>query len=116
MTTVAELAGKQPPPKTDGTSMVPTLLGREGQQKHDYLYWEFPSMGGRQAVRMGKWKGLRLNVSHNRDAPIELYNLEEDIGEQNDLAGHHPNIVGEIDRIMKEAHVPSMLFPLFDEE
>jgi arylsulfatase A-like enzyme len=116
MPTIAELAGKQPPPKTDGVSMVPTLLGREDQQKHEYLYWEFPAMGGRQAVRMGKWKGVRLNVSKNRYSPLELYNLEEDTAEQNNLAGQHPDIVGEIDRIMKEAHVPSMLFPLFDEE
>lgn len=116
MPTVAELAGKQPPPKTDGISMASILLGREDQQKHEYLYWEFPAMGGRQAVRMDRWKGVRLNVRENRYSPLELYNLEEDIAEQNNLAGQHPDIVSKIDRIMKEAHVPSMLFKLFDEK
>ncbi|MBW6481124.1 MAG: arylsulfatase [Bacteroidales bacterium] len=115
MPTFAELAGANTPPQIDGISMVPELLGRTNEQeKHEYLYWEFHSMGGRQAVRMDKWKGVRLNVSQNRNAPIELYNLEEDIGERNDLAAQHPEIVEKIDRIMREAHVPSELFPFFD--
>ncbi len=114
MPTFAELAGSQPPPQTDGISMVPALLGRGDQQEHEYLYWEFHAMGGRQAVRMGKWKAVRLNVRENRNAPIELYNLEEDIAEQNDVADRHPDIVEKMDRIMHEAHVPSKLFPLFD--
>jgi arylsulfatase A len=115
MPTFAELAGTKAPPQIDGISMVPELLGRTNEQeKHEYLYWEFHGMGGRQAVRMGNWKGVRLNVRQNRNAPIELYNLEEDIGEKNDLAGQHPDIVEKIDQIMREAHVPSELFPLFE--
>jgi hypothetical protein len=30
-------------------------------RKHDYLYWEFHEEGGSQAVRWGKWKGVRLS-------------------------------------------------------
>src|SRR5699024_4703119 len=52
MPTVAELAGRQTPPNTDGISLVPTLTGQGTQQQHDYLYWEFPARGGKQAVRM----------------------------------------------------------------
>jgi arylsulfatase A len=96
--------------------MVPELLGQsDRQEKHEYLYWEFHAMGGRQAVRMDNWKAVRLNVRQNRDAPIELYNLEEDIAEQNDIANQHPDIVRRMDQIMLEAHIPSMLFPLFEE-
>ena len=114
MPTFAELAGTTPPPRIDGISMVPTLLGRNEQQEHEYLYWEFHGMGGRQAVRMDNWKAVRLNVRQNRDAPIELYNLEEDISEQHDLADQNPEIVSRMDQIIREAHVPSMLFPLFE--
>ena len=96
--------------------MVSELLGRSGrQQKHEYLYWEFHGMGGRQAVRMDNWKAVRLNVRQNHNAPIELYNLEEDIAEQHDIANQHPEIVSRIDQIMRESHVPSLLFPLFEE-
>jgi arylsulfatase A len=66
-------------------------------------------------VRMDNWKAVRLNVRQNRNAPIELYNLEADIAEQNDIANLHPDIVSRMDQIMHEAHIPSMLFPLFEE-
>jgi arylsulfatase A len=116
MPTFAELAGMPHPPGIDGISMVPELLGRAGeQQKHEYLYWEFHEMGGRQAVRMDNWKAVRLNVRQNRNAPIELYNLEEDISEQHDLADRHPDIVQRMDQIMRQAHIPSMLFRLFED-
>ncbi len=114
MPTFAELAGAQPVPQTDGISMVPALLGHPDQQQtHEYLYWEFHERGGRQAVRMDNWKAVRLNVRQNRDAPIELYDLNEDISEQHNLADRHPDVVEKIDRIMREAHIPSQLFPLF---
>jgi arylsulfatase A len=104
-------------PKIDGISMVPTLLGdTDNQQQKEYLYWEFHAQGGKQAVRKGPWKAVRLGVRADRNSPIELtYNLDEDISEQNDIAGQHPEIVDDMNRIMKEAHVPSELFPLFDD-
>lgn len=107
MPTFAELAGTHPPANIDGISMVPTLTGQDTQKKHDYLYWEFDQQGGKQAVRMGKWKGVRLDVKNNPDAPIELYNLEDDIGEQKNVADQHPDIVDRIANIMQHARVPS---------
>lgn len=105
--TACELAGVEKPEDTDGISFLPTLLNHGMQPQHKYLYWEFYEQGGKQAVRMGKWKGVRLNVAKNRQRPIELYNLEEDLGETHDLAAEHPDIVVELERQMSEAHVPS---------
>ena len=113
--TIADLAGAVPPPGIDGISMVPTLLDTGGQKKHEYLYWEFHEHGGKQAVRWGDWKAVRLNVRQNPDdAPVELYNLTEDIGEENDVADRHPEIVGQMVEYMQEAHIPNKVFPLFD--
>ncbi|MEX2398387.1 MAG: sulfatase/phosphatase domain-containing protein, partial [Balneolales bacterium] len=113
--TFSELAGMPSPPNRDGVSMVPTLLGNdEEQEPREYLYWEFHAQGGKQAVRKGKWKAVRLGVRENRDAPIELYNLEEDISEQKDVASQYPEIVEEMSRIMYKEHVPSEVFPLFE--
>jgi arylsulfatase A-like enzyme len=103
MATFAELAGAQCP-KTDGISMVPTLLGRGEQKKHDHLYWEFYEGGGKKAVLKGKWKGVRLNTLRKPDGPIELYDISKDISEQKNVGSEHPDIVAEMARIMKEEH------------
>jgi len=93
----------------DGISYLPTLLGME-QTNHPYLYWEFLERGGRQAVRLGQWKGVRLEMAKNPKAPIELYNLSEDLQEQNNLAEQFPDKVREIDSIMSLAHQKSEVF------
>lgn len=100
MPTLADLAGVPAPSHTDGISVVPTLLGQpEHQPSRKYLYWEY-QQGKQQAVRMGKWKGVRVGGTKE---PIELYDLAEDPGENHDIAGEHPDIVAEIRDIMVKA-------------
>ena len=111
--TLAELAGVSPPVKIDGISFLPTLLGQPKLQKqHSYLYWEFHELGGSQAVRMKQWKGIRSNVRLETDAAIELYDLENDPGETENLAGKNPKILAKINKIMKSARTVSPDFPL----
>ena len=113
--TFAELAGIAPPPGIDGISMVPSLLGTGDQKEHEYLYWEFHEQGGKQAVRWDDWKAVRLNVRANPDnAPVELYNLSDDIGEENNVADNHPEIAERMVEFMREAHIPNKVFPLFE--
>ncbi len=104
--TFAELLGTKPPRDIDGISILPTLLGNnEDQGIHEFLYWEY---GGRQAVRMGDWKAYRQNVS----GPLELYNFQDDIAEEHNLAEKNPDIVSKIKEIMRDARTESELFPL----
>jgi arylsulfatase A-like enzyme len=111
--TCCDLAGVAPPQGIDGISMLPTLLGKPDQQKqHAYLYWEFHEQGKKQAVRMGDWKGIRLNVAKDANGPIELYNLKDDLGEEHNVAEQHPEIVKRIAEIMREARTPSEHWPL----
>ncbi len=107
--TLADLVDVEPPVEVDGISIAPTLLGRRGQAKHEYLYWEY---FGRQAVRLGDWKAYRKSV----DSPIELYDLSTDIGEQNDVASDYPEVVQRIVEIMQSARTESELFPLVRKE
>jgi arylsulfatase A len=110
--TFCQLAGVAPPDGIDGLSLVPTLKGDPDKQpEHEFLYWEFHEQGRKQAVRMGPWKGVRLNVAKNPDAPIELYNLNDDLGETRDVAAEHPEIVAQMRQRMSESHVESELFP-----
>jgi arylsulfatase A-like enzyme len=100
--TAAELAGTTSPENIDGISMVPALLRKE-QKDHEFLYWEFFEGGYHQAVRMGAWKAVR----NGKDTPLELYNLDEDIGETNNVAADHPEIVEKIEEYLKTARTES---------
>ncbi len=104
MPTLCEVAGVSVPDSTDGVSFLPVLTGRGIQKEHEYLYWEFPSYYGQQAVRKGDWKAMRMNIFKGNTA-INLYNLKEDTLEVHDVSGDHPEIVQDMERIMKEAHV-----------
>ena len=104
--TVCDIAGVNIPENIDGISFLPELKGKE-QNSHEYLYWEFTSAGGKQAIRMGNWKGVKLNINDNPDAPMLLYNLFEDKGEENNVANQYPEILEELENKMEEAHQPS---------
>ena len=101
--------------KIDGISFLPELKGLD-QKTHPYLYWEFLERGGRQAVRMNQWKAVRMNMSINPNSPIELYNLNQDIREQENLAAQYPKVIEEITQIMKKEHSPSTIFQFKFEE
>ncbi len=104
--TVAEVVGVKPPKKTDGLSMLPALLGK-AQKDHRYLYWEFFERGFQQAIRHKDWKAVRLEVGK----PLELYNLDGDIGERNDIAAKHPDVVAQIEKLLKKARSESEHWP-----
>ncbi len=110
MPTFAELAGTKAPPNIDGLSVVNALQGKPLDKTHEYLYWDYGHCRDRydQAVRMGKWKGIRLGQGSN----IQLYDIESDIGETNNIADQHPDIVKKMDEIMKNAVTPSDKYPI----
>ena len=112
MPTFCELAKISEPNHTDGISYIPALTGKK-QKKHAYLYWEFHSYGNAQAIRMGDWKGIRLKVKNDPNAPIQLFDLKKDIGETNNIAANHPDIIRRFTKLFKTAHTPSERFPLF---
>jgi len=105
--TAAELVGVQSPLGLDGASFLPTLMGKM-QPAHTPLYWEFHEGRFAQAIRMGDWKGVRLNPGQ----PIELYNLKTDIGERNNIASQQPEVVQKIDSLMKSSRTDSVEFPI----
>lgn len=103
MPTLCELAGIQPPEDIDGISFLPELLGRsDEQEQHDHLFWAY---GGKRAFRKGPWKLVRPG----KNKPVELYNLNSDIGEQKDLSGQRPGRTKQLKKQMKQALDPSEL-------
>jgi arylsulfatase A-like enzyme len=108
--TFAEISGAAAPPDIDGISFLPTLLGKT-QKQHEYLYWEFHEQGGKMAVRMDKWKAVKLNINKVPQGETELYDLSADPGETTNVASSNKDIVMKMEALMKEAHKPSEVFP-----
>jgi arylsulfatase A-like enzyme len=115
MPTFAEIIGLKKPEQSDGISFLPLLLGKV-QEKHEYLNWEFqlsgwfqalPDGGFRQSVRLGKWKGVRYGIN----SKIELYDLNKDESETNDLSEKHPDIIRRIRKIFKTSRNQAPAFP-----
>lgn len=109
LATACDIAEVNLPTSTDGISYLPVMTGTE-QSTHDYLYWEFFEQGGRTGIRKGNWKAVRYDMSSDPEAPIELYDLTTDISEENNIAGEHPEVVAEMDQLMKTARTPSEEF------
>lgn len=105
MPTICDIAGVEPPRNIDGISFKSALLDQK-QKAHEFLYWEFPSYNGQQAVRMGPWKGIRKDIFDD-NLTIELYNLETDILEMKDISAKHPTVVEQIKKIMAQEHEPA---------
>ena len=113
--TCAEIAGVSSPRDIDGISFKSILLGCLADQKeHSYLYWEFHEQGGKQAVRMGNWKAVRCDVRENPNGPIELYDLECDRIEKNNVSIKHPEVIKKMKDIIKNSRTPNETFKLFE--
>ena len=112
--TFCDLAGVNTPKNLDGVSFAPTIRGENKKQaKREYVYWEFHEQGGKQAIRKGNWKAVRLNVRKKPDGPIELYDLSRDIGETKNLSDKHPDLIKEMARLMTDSRTVNPTFRLF---
>jgi len=79
--TLASVGGANPPAETAGANMAPMFSGRKVNRPP--LFWEHE---GSRAVREGKWKITALYPK----GQWELYDIEADRTEQNNLAAQHP--------------------------
>ncbi len=104
--TLAEIAGAQAPAGLDGMAMARALRGQR-QPTHDLFYWEFHERGFQQAVRMGKWKAVRVKPGQ----PLELYDLGNDPSEKNNVAAANGDVVAEIEKYLATARTPSERWP-----
>ncbi|MCG8525390.1 MAG: arylsulfatase [Opitutales bacterium] len=130
MPTFADLIHQDiPSDQSDGISFLNELLGKS-QEKHEFLYWEYfytdyswkPGMETlqnplkSQAIRMGKWKAIRHNLVKGfrnepvRFSPVELYNLELDPSESQNVADSHPELVAKSKELMNASHTPNEYF------
>ena len=105
--TVSDIIGEAPPYEIDGISYYPTLIGKK-QMAHEYLYWEFPAYGGQQAIRINQWKGIKKDLFKG-SSDLQLFNIEDDPKELNNLASNYPDIVKKMERYMDQAHTEAQM-------
>ena len=109
--TFCDLAGAPEPTGTDGVSLVPMITGNPTEQKQPgFLYWE-DAEDGDIAIRQGDWKALLRDLDKNPDAKLELYNLETDPAEENDLASTESEKATELRQLIGKVRTPSEHFP-----
>lgn len=113
--TFLELAGIENKIPVDGISFVPTLVKKKNRE-HEYLYWEFHENTGRQAVRWKNWKGVKLNISIEANAPMELYDLSTDPSESINVANANPAIVTRLTDMINRSHSNNKDWPLLPVE
>lgn len=109
--TMVTLGNSSPSIQNDGISFLPTLIKEGKQKKHKYLYWEFHEDGGRQAVLYKGWKLVKQNVKSPHKTTFELYHIDKDPHEKNNVAIKNTRKVNELIKLMEEAHVESEIYP-----
>ena len=88
--------------KLDGVNLLPYLMGEKSGLPHEALYWRF---GQQIALRMGDWKLVKApgggvgpgeRGGRASTAGAQLYNLQQDIGEKENLADKEPEKLKEL--------------------
>lgn len=84
----------------EGSSLVPVLKNSQAKIEQRAMYWHYPHYYSTttpvSAIRLGDWKLLEFF----EDNHLELYNLKEDIGEQNNLAKTNPQKTAELQKLL----------------
>ena len=103
LATFTDAAGMQAPGQ-DGISLLPALLQQPEGGSRRAFYWEFNEGGFKQAIRYGNWKAIRF-YDGARPSRTELYNLDYDQAEQENLAGKYPSLVRVLEAMMDASRV-----------
>jgi arylsulfatase A-like enzyme len=90
--------------KYDGVNLVPYLTGEKVGQPHERLFWRNANL---LAVRDGHWKLVR-----GAGKSDELYDLEKDVGEKNDVAWANPAVTTRLAAAL-EAWNKELIDPVF---
>ena len=113
MPTLCVLVGADPGQPL-GSDLSPVLLGQSKKLPNRRpMVWAGGGYGGQVAVRMGKMKVMRKNLTGKRQpGPWEVYDLNRDPGEKKNLADKYPKLIEEAISILEKEYKASKGFPL----
>lgn len=111
--TLCEAADLPTPSGLDGESLWPVLTsGKDRLQRRKPMLWVFPEYGGQVAVRLGQMKLVRQNLKTKTPGPWEVYDLDKDRGETNDLSGQHPELIRQAEELLRREVDANATFPV----
>ena len=115
--TICDLAQTPKPENLDGISMIAELTQKSTQEKHEYLYFEFPEYGGQRAIIWQDMKALNLDLKKG-NTDWMIFDLNKDIREQYDIAQQSAELVVQADSLWNMNHTTSFnkrwQYDLFD--
>lgn len=99
----------------DGANLLDALKGQPTVVRDNLMIWDFHGYGGLLAIRDGKWKAVRRNLLRKPSA-WELYDLDADVSETNNLAADHSEIVERLEAAYLKTRTaePDFPLPLYD--
>ena len=90
--TVANAAGVELQHNIDGIDLLPALKG--GKLQRDALYWHYPHYSNQGGIPGGAIRSGNFKLFERyEDGRVHLYDLSQDVSEQNDLANQMPERV-----------------------
>lgn len=96
----------------DGIDLTESLQKGEQTKRPDPMLWEFAGYRGQIAIRDGRWKAVRQGVRSKKPSAWELYDMENDLSESEDVAKNHPDIVAKLENAYLKTRTPEPDFPL----
>lgn len=99
--TLLDYAGIEIPDGLDGMSLRPVLEGKKLEERP--MFWHYPHYGGSggdpsSIVREGQWK----LILYHEDMHCELYNLENDPGELEDVSSKYPETLARLRKTLED--------------
>ena len=101
--TFADMAGAEVPDGLDGISIASSFHDGAVVGNDRPLYWEFrqkPDSEMKQAVRWGRWKAVR----QSEQGVLEIFDLDADVGEADNVAAKHPELVKKFEAYLRTVH------------
>src|SRR5690606_29770823 len=91
--TLCSAAGIGAPSDLDGADLWPVLTGTGDVKRKTPMLWVFADYGGQVAVRLDEFKVMRRGLKTGTPGPWEVYDIRNDPGETENLAGKRPDLV-----------------------